>query len=83
MSCCGKAKNVIKKIDDIVQGNTNYILGVETELSQKRFAICEKCLEKFTIASFGKKNTYICKKCGCIVNSKVTIEDAKCKLNKW
>lgn len=80
MSCCGK----INKTKNIIKGITNMVVGYTTEMSENRLNICiNNCDNKQKIASFAGKNIYICKLCGCLIEAKVTIENEKCKLNKW
>lgn len=47
-----------------------------SEVAKSRFDICKTCPEFF-------KLTGQCKKCGCFMAAKTTIESAKCPLNKW
>lgn len=82
MSCCGK----LNKAKNIVKGISNAVVGYTTDTSSKRLKICmDKCADenKKIIASFGKKNVYICKHCSCLIEAKVTIDNEKCPLNKW
>lgn len=79
MSCCGK----LNKAKNIVKGISNAVVGYTTDASSKRLETCKKCNDKKIIASFGKKNVYICKHCSCLIEAKVTIDNEKCPLNKW
>jgi hypothetical protein len=79
MSCCGK----LNKAKNIVKGISNAVIGYTTDTSSKRLETCKKCNDKKIIASFGKKNVYICKHCSCLIEAKVTIDNEKCPLNKW
>jgi sulfur relay (sulfurtransferase) DsrF/TusC family protein len=79
MSCCGK----LNKAKNIVKGISNAVVGYTTDTSSKRLETCKKCNDKKIIASFGKKNVYICKHCSCLIEAKVTIDNEKCPLNKW
>jgi len=79
MSCCGK----LNKAKNIVKGISNAVVGYTTDTSNKRLETCKKCNDKKIIASFGKKNVYICKHCSCLIEAKVTIDNEKCPLNKW
>lgn len=46
------------------------------EKSKERYSICQSCPELI-------KLTKQCKKCGCFMNAKVTLEKATCPLGKW
>jgi len=47
-----------------------------TEESNRRFEICKQCPELI-------KLTNQCKKCGCFMAVKTTLENARCPLGKW
>ena len=79
MSCCGK----LNKAKNIIKGISNAVIGYTTDTSSKRLEMCKKCNDNKIIASFGKKNVYICKHCSCLIEAKVTIDNEKCPLNKW
>ena len=46
------------------------------ELSQARLAICSTC-------DFFRPNSKTCRKCGCFMKLKTTLEHAKCPIGKW
>ena len=46
------------------------------ELSESRLAICREC------PAF-RHNTQTCKKCGCFMKLKTTLENARCPIGKW
>ena len=46
------------------------------DLSEYRLKICQAC-------EFFKKNGSRCKKCGCFMKIKTTLEMAKCPVGKW
>lgn len=48
----------------------------ESELAQKRLSICEQC-------PFFRQVSKTCKKCGCFMNLKVTLDNAYCPIDKW
>lgn len=48
----------------------------DEELAEKRMDICRQC-------PFYLSMTHQCKKCGCIMNLKTKIRDAKCPIGKW
>ena len=49
---------------------------VTEEDAEKRFKICKACPELVKLTSQ-------CKKCGCFMKSKTTLEAARCPLSKW
>lgn len=46
------------------------------ELAESRMAICRAC-------PFYLSLTHQCKKCGCIMNLKTKLKEAKCPVGKW
>lgn len=46
------------------------------DVAAERFSICKGC-------EFFYKPTQVCKKCGCFMNLKTKLEDAKCPIGKW
>ncbi|NDB60995.1 hypothetical protein EB001_21495 [bacterium] len=46
------------------------------QLSKYRLEICQAC-------DFYKKRTNQCKKCGCFMKLKTTLENARCPIGKW
>ncbi len=46
------------------------------ELAESRLKICQTC-------EFFKVNGARCKKCGCFMKAKTTLEMAKCPVGKW
>jgi hypothetical protein len=46
------------------------------ELASERMSICKACPELIKLTSQ-------CKKCGCFMKAKTTIEAATCPLGKW
>jgi len=46
------------------------------ELAAFRLAICETC-------PFFRKTSKTCKKCGCFMKLKTTLERAKCPIGRW
>ena len=46
------------------------------ELAQYRLEICKTC-------DFFRPRSETCRKCGCFMNLKVTLEDAICPIDKW
>ena len=80
---CRKMVNMIlmiaHKMWNILEGNFKNLFHIYPKFSRKRYAACRSCDQKLYIPLFG----FICKKCGCIIESKITVKDEKCKLNKW
>lgn len=46
------------------------------ELAASRLEICKGC-------EWFRKNTQTCKKCGCFMKLKTSLEKAKCPIKKW
>lgn len=46
------------------------------DISRYRLEICNSC-------EFFRKRTNQCKKCGCFMKLKTTLEKAKCPIGKW
>lgn len=46
------------------------------EVRQERFKICESC-------QWFKPRSKTCKKCGCFMNLKTHLLNAKCPIGKW
>jgi hypothetical protein len=51
------------------------VMVADKEVQKERINICKAC-DKLT-------SIKICKECGCFMPLKVTLEKAKCPLNKW
>jgi hypothetical protein len=66
-----KAKNGVTPID--LLNKDNYIETIE---SKKRMDICLECDHLI-------KLTKQCKECGCFMNLKTKLDNAKCPLGKW
>jgi|694.fasta_scaffold01402_15 hypothetical protein len=48
----------------------------ESDLQAKRLSICQTC-------EFFRPIPQTCKKCGCFMKLKVTLDNARCPLHKW
>ncbi len=46
------------------------------ELSASRLEICKSC-------EWFRQNSQTCKKCGCFMKLKTTLERARCPIGKW
>ncbi len=66
-----KAKNGVIPIN--LLDKNNYIEDTE---SKKRMNICLDCEHLI-------KLTHQCKKCGCFMNLKTKLKNAKCPIKKW
>lgn len=91
--------NSFEQVEQIVEGHYKEITNQENELFEQRIKICKRCplytdilggicdskkcwdIEKNTLKSFPEKNI-ICG-CGCRLNAKLRLKNAKCVLNKW
>jgi hypothetical protein len=67
-----KEKNGVTPLDML----NPHTKRIPHESAQKRFDICKECPELIKLTSQ-------CKKCGCFMKVKTTLEIAKCPLNKW
>lgn len=89
----------IDQVKQIVKGHFNEISNKEQELYNYRIRICrecplysdtsfgpmcdaKKCIDKNGNLFSFKKNNCI-SGCGCRLNAKTRVKDAKCVLNKW
>lgn len=68
----------IKKLKNIIIGTFRNLFGLEDKLANERIKICNTCSSKMYYKGFA-----ICEECGCILNSKVRVQDEKCLINKW
>ena len=57
---------------DLINGSAR----TPDEISEFRLEICRDC-------EFYRKRTNQCKKCGCFMKLKTTLEHAKCPIGKW
>lgn len=71
--------NLLMKIKHIITGTYNNIFNKQQKLSKSRLLECCLCDDKKYIFGLG----FICKHCGCVLNSKTTIQDEKCPVGKW
>lgn len=70
---------LLHKSWNILEGNVKNILHIYPDFARHRHKVCMSCDQKLYIPLFG----FICKKCGCIIESKITVKNEQCKLNKW
>lgn len=70
---------ILKKIQNIILGTINNVFNKNKNISNPRLKICYICKYRKNIKKIGN----ICKLCGCILESKTTIESEHCVINKW
>ena len=70
--CHDKEKNGVTPLD-LLNPMTKH---ASDELATSRMSICQGCPELIKLTSQ-------CKKCGCIMRSKVTLPNAECPIGKW
>lgn len=91
--------NNIEQVEDIIKGHYNEITNQENELYEKRIAICKQCPlysdvlgglcdSKKCWDTVNKKvvnypGTNIICACGCRLQAKTRLKNAKCVLGKW
>lgn len=66
------------KLRNIIVGTYRNIFNKNQDLAIRRLKYCNKCEHK--IMFMGQ---YICNQCGCILESKVRVEDEHCIIDKW
>lgn len=67
------------KIWHIIKGTYNNIFNKFSKLSIYRMSVCATCPKRKHIWGFG----HYCSICGCIIKSKVTIDEEKCPNGRW
>lgn len=78
MSSRKMVKKILIKIWHIIIGTYRNIFNKKQDLATQRLQYCNKC--KHRIMFMGH---YICDQCGCILESKVRVEDEHCMIDKW
>ena len=73
-----KLKYIIEKIRHIIIGWSFKLFGLENDLANRRWVLCETCDRKIK-TSLGE----VCSECGCVIDAKVRVEDEHCDLNRW
>ena len=73
-----KMVRVLRKIRNIIIGTYRNIFNKNQDLATQRLKYCDKCEHR--IMFMGQ---YICDQCGCILESKVRVEDEHCMIDKW
>lgn len=73
-----KMVRILKKIRNIIIGTYRNIFNKNQDMATIRLKYCNKCEHRIL---FMKQ--YICDQCGCILESKVRVEDEHCMIDKW
>ena len=78
MSSRKMVNRILIKIWHIIIGTYRNIFNKKQDLATLRLKYCNKCEHR--IMFMGQ---YICDQCGCILESKVRVEDEHCIIDKW
>ena len=78
MSSRKMVNRILIKIWHIIIGTYRNIFNKNHGLATQRLQYCNKCEHR--IMFMGQ---YICNQCGCILESKVRVEDEHCIIDKW
>lgn len=73
-----KMVRVLRKIRNIIIGTYRNIFNKNQDLATQRLKYCDKCEHRMMFMG-----QYICDQCGCIIESKVRVEDEHCMIDKW
>ena len=73
-----KMVRVLRKIRNIIIGTYRNIFNKNQDLATRRLKYCNKCEHRMMFMG-----QYICDQCGCILESKVRVEDEHCMIDKW
>ncbi len=73
-----KMVRVLRKIRNIIIGTYRNIFNKNQDLATIRLKYCNKCEDRMLFMG-----QYICDQCGCILESKVRVEDEHCVIDKW
>ena len=87
------------EIGNIVNGHVNELLGLNKDLSKERMKVCQKCpLFSFKYGGLCNNKLYIdpitndvsikpkdgyVRGCGCRLQAKTSLLNAKCIIDKW
>lgn len=74
MSFAEKLKARLNKLENAALSKIADV--ADDKLADQRLNICKEC-------PFYISLTHQCKKCGCIMNLKTKLKDAKCPVGKW
>ena len=83
MTCCEKAKHVVKKAGHIAEGFSRLAtdtIGIteKYEFTDDRVRICQKCDR-----NQWRGRTLWCQECGCFVPAKARVTAETCPLGLW
>ena len=73
-----KMVSVLRKVRNIIIGTYRNIFNKNQDLATQRLKYCNKCEHRMMFMG-----QYICDQCGCILESKVRVEDEHCIIDKW
>ena len=73
-----KMVRMLRKIRNIIIGTYRNIFNKKQDLATQRLKYCNKCEHRMMFMG-----QYICDQCGCILESKVRVEDEHCMIDKW
>ena len=73
-----KMVRVLRKIRNIILGTYRNVFNKNQDLATLRLRYCNKCEHRMMFMG-----QYICDQCGCIIESKVRVEDEHCMIDKW
>lgn len=73
-----KMVKIFKKVRNIIIGTYRNIFNKNQDLATRRLKYCNKCEHRMMFMG-----QYICDQCGCILESKVRVEDEHCMIDKW
>jgi len=72
-------KKVVTKIKHIIVGTYNNIFNKNQQIAKPREEICKMCSHRENLMGIGT----ICNICGCVIESKTTVKDEHCPIDKW
>ena len=78
MSSRKMVNKILIKIWHIIIGTYRNVFNKKQDLATQCLKYCNKCEHR--IMFMGQ---YICNQCGCILESKVRVEDEHCIIDKW
>lgn len=73
-----KMATIFRKVRNIIIGTYRNIFNKNQDLATRRLKYCNKCEHRMMFMG-----QYICDQCGCILESKVRVEDEHCMIDKW
>ena len=73
-----KMVTIFRKVRNIIIGTYRNIFNKNQDLATLRLKYCNKCEHRMMFMG-----QYICDQCGCILESKVRVEDEHCMIDKW